>query len=66
MNFLTDDEIVKIDKNRARLARIGDRGITLDLFASVTTDDLTLAGEVVRDMKASERRQADDGQATFL
>jgi hypothetical protein len=44
---LTDDELAQVDRNRSRLATIGDRGRTRDLFAEHTTEDLILVSQII-------------------
>lgn len=46
MFHLSEPELAAIDRNHARLAKIGDRHRTLDLFAAHRgAEDLTLIGE---------------------
>ena len=48
MFHLTDNELAAIDRNHARLAKIGDRHRTLDLFVDRGAEDLTLLGERIQ------------------
>lgn len=44
---LTDDELAQVDRNRSRLATIGDRGRTRDIFAEHATEDLILVLQII-------------------
>ena len=48
MFHLSETELCAIERNHARLAKIGDRHRTLDLFADRGTEDLTLLGERIQ------------------
>lgn len=45
---LTPPELAAIERNHARLATLGDRGRTRDLFAELGGEDLVLASEIIR------------------
>lgn len=55
---LADSELAAIDRNHTRLAKIGDRHRTLDMFAAAGAEDLTLLGERIQPTTTPETTTA--------